>query len=181
MAKLQNLGRTGHEEIRRCLFDVTESSRDSLITGRQSRPYRIINQVIGHELGNSELGTSSVGAPSPDSRSVNSATPSIIAPFCLEAISLRRARSRTARFERSPVRIRALSMSPGSRSTLVIAMVHPFHYMVHYMLVGISCTCQDGAACYLGRVSQNATALAAATLRESTPWLMGMITWRSAW
>ena len=34
----------------------------------------------------------------------------------------------------------------------------------------------DARVCYLARSSQKATALAAATFRESTPWYMGIFT-----
>lgn len=49
--------------------------------------------------------------------------PSIIAPFCLAAISRRSARSSTARLDFSPVSARARSINCGSRSTLVNAMM----------------------------------------------------------
>jgi hypothetical protein len=68
-------------------------------------------------------------APSSLSKSVSAAMLSIIAPLCFEAMRRRSARSRTARFDRSPVSGRARSISSGSRSTLVTAMMGSSRYM----------------------------------------------------
>src|SRR5699024_10757336 len=122
VTELENLRRTCDEEVGRRSLDAPQPRGNHRVSGGKPGPDRVVDQVVGHEAGDSG-GTT--GDPSSLGRSASPAMPSIIAPFCFEAISRRSARSRTARFDCSPVSALARSMSCGSKSTLVTAITTP--------------------------------------------------------
>lgn len=123
VAELEHLGRAGDEKVGRSSLDPPQPRCNARVTSGQPCPDRVVDQIVGHNARGSS-GTTT-GAPISRPRSVNSEIPSIIAPFCFAAMSRRNARSRTARFDRSPVSALARSMSRGSRSTLVTAIAPP--------------------------------------------------------
>jgi hypothetical protein len=119
MAKLRHLRRARGEESRWRVLNVPQSRCDRCIAGSKPSREGVVDEVIRHEA----LGGTTTGEPSSDSRSLKAEIPSIIEPFCFEAIRRRKARSRTARFDFSPVSALARSSNFRSKSALVTAMM----------------------------------------------------------